>query len=227
MKKLSIPTTLLLSFVLFACQDTPSGVSEGTTPMLNVDATIHMSSPEAFSNTPISRETLMERSKAATAVMNRFYRILASAEGRREADEAFREELASPSEIPSYTREQTAATLMLRTHLLGGSVDAEKREAVGYYTNLLVENRSPEAELIATALEELRGYWPDAQIRAAAARAASGVEVFLTKRLDRQNRAGKALARMGKNTDTNLRANDDAFLDRTASALERLREMSN
>jgi hypothetical protein len=158
--------------------------------------------------------------------MGRFYRILTGAEDWREAHEAFREELASPSEIPQYLRDQTAATLMLRTHLLGGPVDDEKREAIGYYTNLLVEHKSPEGELIASALQELRGYWPDAQISAAAAQAASGVEVFLAKRLDRQNRTGKALERMGKNTGLDLRANDDVFLDRTASALERLREMS-
>ncbi len=227
MKKMKIIVGILTLYVLAGCHDTPSSAEEPRASLLTADLTVHMSSPEAFSNTPIPRQTLMERSKAANAVMGRFYRILTGAEDWREAHEAFREELASPSEIPQHLRDQTAAALMLRTHLLGGPVDDEKREAIGYYTNLLVEHKSPEGELIATALQELRGYWPDAQISAAAAQAASGVEVFLAKRLDRQNRTGKALERMGKNTGADLRANEDSFLDRTLSALERLREMSN
>jgi hypothetical protein len=71
---------------------------------------------------------------------------------------------ASP--IPRYLREQIAALSMFRTFFTDWEADLseEQREAVGHYTKLLVENRSPESPFVLSGLEKLEGHWPDAKV---------------------------------------------------------------
>jgi hypothetical protein len=62
--------------------------------------------------------------------------------------------------------EQVLANTMLARHLPSElEVDDVKKEAIAYYTNLLINNKNPNAPLISNALNLLQGYWPDTEIK--------------------------------------------------------------
>lgn len=67
---------------------------------------------------------------------------------------------------------QAAAFEMLDRHLLAGRPSAEKAEAVAFYLPMIVEARSPEAEVVADALTAYAPYLNGGEVRSLAARAA-------------------------------------------------------
>lgn len=87
-----------------------------------------------------------------------------------EADQIIRSRLSESSSVPQPLREQQAAHAMLHNHFgaLKNKAPSEKElNALGYYTTLLVDNRSPESWLIHPALDLLSGHWPDERMLAA------------------------------------------------------------
>ncbi len=87
-----------------------------------------------------------------------------------EADQVVRSRLSDSSSVPQPLREQNAAHAMFRNHFgaLKNKTPSEKElDALGYYTTLLVNNRSPESWLVQPALSVLSGHWPDQRMLAA------------------------------------------------------------
>jgi hypothetical protein len=87
-----------------------------------------------------------------------------------EADQIIRSRLSESSSVPQPLREQLAAHAVFRNHFgaLKNKTPSEKElDALGYYTTLLVDNRSPDSWLIQPALNLLSGHWPEERIIAA------------------------------------------------------------
>lgn len=86
------------------------------------------------------------------------------------ADQIIRSRLSESSSVSQPLREQFAAHAMFRNHF--GSIrnktpSAKELDAIGYYTALLVDNRSPESWLVQPALEVLAKHWSNQRIIAA------------------------------------------------------------
>ena len=60
------------------------------------------------------------------------------------------------------------AVAMLNHHLLRGDLDADKADALGRYTDALLDHESREGAVILWALKRLDGHWDDARLRRAA-----------------------------------------------------------
>jgi hypothetical protein len=89
----------------------------------------------------------------------------------QEADRKIREVLEANVSAPqSFATEQIAASKMLTLRLFEGELSSDKREAIAYYTELLLKNEHPGADIIAEALQALDGKWSKQQISRAAAR---------------------------------------------------------
>ncbi len=86
----------------------------------------------------------------------------------QEAHQRVRDSLSSPSSVPQFVREQGAALEMFRQYLntdrWRANLTKEKVEALEFYTELLVKNRSPESEFVYVGLRELDGQWSDQRI---------------------------------------------------------------
>jgi len=118
-------------------------------------------------------------STSARALLETYFAFEKAVEGEdwAAADRRVRALLLAPSEdVPPHTREQVAATLMLDRHLLAAPPSPEALEALGHHTQALIDNRSPEASLVADALNQLQGHWSQARIQASAALAAAVAE---------------------------------------------------
>ena len=86
------------------------------------------------------------------------------------ADQVVRSRLSESSSVPRPLREQNAAHAMFRNHFgaLKNKMPSEKElDALGHYTTLLVNNRSPESWLVQPALDILSGHWSDQRMLAA------------------------------------------------------------
>lgn len=86
------------------------------------------------------------------------------------ADQVVRSRLSESSSVPRPLREQLAARALFGTHfgsLKNKTPSESELDALGYYTTLLVDNRSPESWLVQPALDILSGHWSDQRILAA------------------------------------------------------------
>ena len=215
MKRTQILVAFLITLMVAGCQEVPSSVVES--PARTLDFTVLVNDPEVFTNETAPLEVLKARAQANTAAMHTFYRLIArETDNWREAHEEVQRELAASVESERFVREQTSAILMLKTYLLGEDANADKLDAIGYYTNLLIEHKNPEGPLLADALQRLQGHWSKEEVATAASQAMVGPEAFLARRLER----------MSKHIGTDLRATDDLFLNEAEHALAQLREMS-
>lgn len=73
---------------------------------------------------------------------------------------------------------QTVASLMIQRHLDAPDSDVA---AVERYAQMLLDDQSPNAHLIAEALPALRATWGEARVRAAAAKAATDATEYLDR----------------------------------------------
>ena len=161
-----------VGFVLAGCSDGP--VADNSALKGPASGSMVIANPDDYkpSDDP---EVRADRFREAAEFRAGLRLALLQAEGWRDADARAREMLADAGGVPAFKAEQFAAYYMLTMHLLPGSYEAapEKREAVGYYTDLLVRHRNPNASLIASALSRLEGTWDDER-RARAAEASYG-----------------------------------------------------
>jgi hypothetical protein len=112
-------------------------------------------------------------------------RVVTTAATWQEADAGVRALLAEAEEPHiQYVREQSAAAIMLRARLLSGTPSPERADAIAYYTRMLVNNRSPEASLVAEALQKLEGHVDAAVLAEMADAAVASAEVYLAGQLD-------------------------------------------
>lgn len=74
--------------------------------------------------------------------------------------EAIRHQLEVYKKHPlSFAFEQLAGNLMLRKKLLTGEITQEKREAIAYYTDMLLIRNHEDASVLLPALRQLRHTW--------------------------------------------------------------------
>lgn len=128
--------------------------------------------------------SLAERKQALDAFKadSKAFKAIRAAWHWRSADRRARALLAEASPVPQYTRQQLAADGMLKHWLLDGNHTPEQRHALAFYTELMIRNRSPQAQILLPALEYLEGHWPDARIAESARVAADAARNLLQKR---------------------------------------------
>lgn len=87
---------------------------------------------------------------------------------------------------------QTVASLMIQRHLAAPTQDTE---AIGRYTQMLLDEESPNAHLLAEALPVLKVSWGEARVHAAAERGATEAAAFLEKTCPACNASARARGR--------------------------------
>lgn len=98
----------------------------------------------------------------------------------QEADMRVREKLAGvKGKFLAFKLEQFAAHTMLSIHLLQGAISPEKQEAIAFYTQVLLTNEHPDADLLSRSLSSLEGKWNKQQIVGAAKRTATYARKYL------------------------------------------------
>lgn len=214
--------TILATATLWACSDA-TDVAEFPVPAAAQEDIFGMA-PEGAEPRDIAAMTGEERDAYGAALVQMqidLERAMAEPGGWREADLRTRSLLNDYPEVEDYKVQQTAATMILRSHLLTADPDEEKAEAIGYYTDALIESGSPNAPLVERALASLDGHWTDEKVAAAAAAAAAAGERFVAKRADRGGMATPEALRRATPTGPS-----DTRAARVAASVERLRAIA-
>lgn len=125
-------------------------------------------------------EQFQEADRRLNPTKVRIMRAILKSKSWQETDRKVREELGSIAQDPyAFVLEQTSAHRMLSEHLLRGEEVSEKKEAVAYYTELLLRNEYPDAEVLSNALEALEGTWSPSQLARAATQTAKHTRDYL------------------------------------------------
>ena len=137
-----------------------------------------------------------------------------------EADEYAREVIASNTGHPLLHQfEQVIARQMLSERLLPAEPTTESREAIAYYTRLLIKNKYPDVTVLQPALAALGGYWSSNELISAAKSTVSNAEAWLDRNpCDECLGAGK---QAGQLSDSRKR-----LIYQVNAALPELREMA-
>ncbi|WP_457654158.1 hypothetical protein [Rhodocaloribacter sp.] len=103
-------------------------------------------------------------------------------------------DLATFDEPQRFMAGQMLAILLLNDYLAGGALwqtppealarrtlDADTQAIVAFATEQLTTHDSPNAHLMAATLQTLRGYWPEAKIRAHAQKTLAAAEAYLAR----------------------------------------------
>ena len=178
LERVSIRRVLMLSLVvsligltgigLTGCDgESPPSQEAGTSPPLtgvsmrgygNPDQ--KLSDPGKYDAESIKEETTEIDRRAETA------------DGWKKAHKEVKGLLEASSSAPQFLREQAAAYAMFRYYLSDEewrrNITEEKAEVLGFYTSLLVENQSPESDLVYSGLQGLEGRWSEQQVSDAA-----------------------------------------------------------
>jgi hypothetical protein len=209
------------AFVVFAgCSSDPASVTE-TPERSNVNFSVRVVAPVELAATD-SQDELAVRAAAMQSVIAQNLEVISESRDWERAHEGVVSLLGEPSEYPTYIREQVAAAMMLRTELLENPSE-KMLPAIAYYTQLLSDNQSPEADLMADALASLVGYWPESQVRSVAQTSVAAAEAHLAQRLDCVDCTGeKILQTLRDRTGSPAYA----FYERQASGMAALRALS-
>lgn len=139
-----------------------------------------------------------------------------------EADQKLNASLEQVSDIPAAMREQYVAATMLQSYLLAGEMTDAKAEALGRYTDMLLENGNHDGPLLVRALDRLEEYWSTEKHKNAALQALEASEDFLNKRLFCETCAAKK-------GDVDKLVQDgsvDGFTSASLDAVKQLRAMT-
>lgn len=214
---------IIASAILFAgcTQDAlDEDVAKG---LVGMSIEMRLSSPEAFTGEVVSAEKRLVRTKQTLDTKMALSELVASTDQWEIAHKMMVKELARPSEVPQYKREQIAALLMLQTHLKLEKLPEGAMDAVGFYTELLTKNHSPEAPLITTALAKMKGHWNEEELSNAAIDAKKGVAQFLYKRYNCEACNPAVLgAKMSKAAIQEISSNQDKFLTESLASISTL-----
>lgn len=153
--------TTLFGLILAGC-DRQSESSSEEAPVPEMDAMIKFGTPP---QADLAKPSMGEFTDQATS----FYEAAESASTVEEAHRKVRKLLADSSSVARTFREQMAAFAMFANHFSDGdsitkNVTDEKLKILSFHTDLLVENRSPEASYILPALKALRGRWSSQKV---------------------------------------------------------------
>lgn len=168
LKRLVVFSLLVSSLGLVGCDEESSlSQKEDTSPPITVTSMRGYGEPlqESLSPGNFDIENLAEETTEID-------KNVATASGWREAHKQVQDLLESSSSVPQFVREQAAAYAMFREYLSDETwrenITDKKAEVLGFYTNLLVKNRSPESDLVYSGLQKLEGNWSKKQVSNAA-----------------------------------------------------------
>lgn len=171
---------IALIFLLVGCDDTATPETENSAPQL-----LHSfvaGTPDDVEPTMPSELSSAERKRNADqrhADFRAFEKAVSTAAGWKEADRRVRALLEESSPVPHYRREQVAADWMFKEWLLQDKSSSKKQKAIAFYTNLMIENRNPQAQVIQPALQRLEGHWSESHIAEAAGTAFHAADKFV------------------------------------------------
>ena len=219
---------LALTFVLAGCSD------ETPTEMANATLAEQLSSSSGFrteinvpddsgkvSSVPSEYSDARMQAEAQVHATHTLLKAVSEAENWQEANQKVRSLLQSEvPDDPLYHRQQVAADMMLRKRLLDAPASSERQEAVGFYTNLLIENGNVQAPVIRRGLQTLKGYWSNERIAEAATNAARNAQKGLDEMTCEDCPSSKLAASLDAQKE---RA---AELRNTRQAVKQLRAMS-
>ena len=159
---------IVSAFGLTGCgEERPPSQEEGTPPPISDASMRGYGSPSQESLSPGGFDI-----EALADEMAKFDQKVASASNWKKAHQEVRDLLDASSSAPQFVREQAAAHAMFREYLNTDqwrkNFTEEKANVLGFYTQLLVENRSPESDLVSAGLQALRGHWSKQRIASAA-----------------------------------------------------------
>lgn len=210
---------LLASFLLLAgCDDTIAPKPAKTLDGIN--HTFASGIPEEANPPAVAELPPEERRKLHRQFLNNmraFRKAALSASSWREADRRTRALLKESSPYAQYMREQLAADWMLKRWLLEGDSSPQKQEAVAFYTNLMLENQNPQAQIIQPALQQLKGKWSEKRIAKAASATTRRAKKFM------QGEAYQLARESELETAQNLRAQESQKALRNSSNHHHLR----
>ncbi|WP_022834603.1 hypothetical protein [Salisaeta longa] len=118
--------------------------------------------------TPAQEQALTDALNQAQA---RLSDAIARAPSWEEAQQNAQQFLAENRDLPPAIAEQLVASRMIEQWLLQGELTPAQRDALSRYTEMLIEQNSAEAAVVANALGQLQGTWSPERIRAAAQQA--------------------------------------------------------
>ncbi len=185
----------------------------------------HYSTPWTFSEAQITREEQGQLAEVGLKATVAIYQIIGDASDWRDAHVAMMAYIDSDTEAPSYLREQMASVRMLETLFATEDRSPEAIAAIAYYSEFLVEHRTPEGGLLVLALKTLHGYWSPEKVAAAAARGVEGVDAYLSKRYYCEGCASKKGGLSTVDIE-GVQAGEDVFLIQVEQARDQLKAMS-
>ena len=167
------PLTLFLAIVVLAgCESSPE-LGVGTPGDLLVHSYL---APEDRPKTPEGRRALSLASRDALKSTGTVFRTSAS---WAEADQRIRALIDAETDPVRQRRlEETAATRMLQPDVLCAASSPEALDATGAYVEMLIRHGSPDAPLIADALDRLRNYWTTDRVVGLAQDAAAALDAY-------------------------------------------------
>ncbi len=190
-----------------------------------ITRTGHYSTPWVFDENQMpseEREVLAEVGLKATVAI---FQIIGNAADWQAAHASMKAYIESDTEAPPYLREQMASVRMLETLFATEDRSPEALDAIAYYTEFLVEHRTPEGGLLIQALQTLEKTWTPEKAAAAAARGVEGVDAYLAKRYYCEGCSGKKGGLSSVNIES-VQAAEDVFLIQVEQARDQLKAMS-
>lgn len=120
--------------------------------------------------------------KEASLVVFDLNRIVEKATDWKAAHAAVQHSLLEFEDQPfAYHIQQSIANRMLALHLLAENSTQEMKEAIAFYTELLLKNKHPDSYVLSKAIDRLEGFWTTERRRAAAAEALRFTDSYLQK----------------------------------------------
>ena len=226
MKKIYLISGIAL-FFLFGI-----GCSEGESPIADIpvsnqgiltDLTVHMLTPEAFTDQGLSKSERSDIAKNSHADYVLMAQIMQHSPSWEVAHEKMQAYLATPSESPDYLREQRAAVFMLKAARGMDNLSVSDKEALVGYIDLLAKHKSPEAAVTLQALQQVEGYLSEEKVRFVAERAVEGANTYL----DSNYYCDNCPASKANKADNKIMAEtQDAFIAELFSSIEILNRMA-
>jgi hypothetical protein len=146
--------------------------------------------------------------------------IMSESQSWQEADGRLQALIAGTPPETRYRVEQIGSVAILRSHLLAGNVTTARHEAIGRYVELLIHNRSPEAAVIADAIESVHTIEAETRARWAAVAAQATEERVAQQHGCEGCGIEQVLERVG------LGAQHDHALASAAQGVQRLRSLA-
>lgn len=218
---------LVACFFATACEQAAIPV-EAPAQAVGTEAVVrtgHYSTPWVFDEQQMPKEERDALSTSALKATVAIFQIIGDAANWQEAHASMKDFIKSDTETPSYLREQMASVRMLDRIFETSDRSPEALDAIAYYTEFLVEHRTPEGGLLVQALRALEKTWSPEKVAEAAARGVEGMDAYFSKRFYCEGCSGKK-GGLSSVPIEGVAESDDAFLIQLEQARDQLKAMS-